>query len=112
MQRNKGAAGVDRQTLDAVLEHGVERLLGEIQSELGEGTYRPRPVRRVQIPKPQGGKRPLGISTVKDRIVQQAARIVLEPIFEADFLPVSFGFRPRRNERASLDSSVALGVRG
>jgi len=112
VQRNKGAAGVDRQTLDAVLEHGVERLLGEIQSELGEGTYRPRPVRRVQIPKPQGGKRPLGISTVKDRIVQQAARIVLEPIFEADFLPVSFGFRPRRNERASLDSSVALGVRG
>jgi RNA-directed DNA polymerase len=97
VQRNKGAAGVDRQTLVAVMEYGVERLLGEIQSELREGSYRPLPVRRVQIPKPQGGKRPLGIPTVKDRVVQQAARIVLEPIFEAGFLPCSFGFRPRRS---------------
>jgi RNA-directed DNA polymerase len=95
--RNKGAAGIDRQTLDAVKEHGVERLLAEIQSELREGSYRPRPVRRVEIPKPQGGMRPLGIPTVKDRVVQQAARIVLEPIFEADFLEVSWGFRPRRS---------------
>jgi RNA-directed DNA polymerase len=97
VQRNKGAAGVDRQTLAVVEEYGVERLLGEVQSELREGRYRPLPVRRVLIPKPQGGMRPLGIPTVKDRVVQQAVRIVLEPIFEADFLPVSFGFRPRRS---------------
>ncbi|HTX07977.1 MAG TPA: group II intron reverse transcriptase/maturase [Solirubrobacteraceae bacterium] len=95
--RNKGAAGVDRQTLDAVKEYGVDRLLLEVQSELQGGRYRPLPVRRVQIPKPQGGVRPLGIPTVKDRMVQQAARIVLEPIFEADFLEVSWGFRPRRS---------------
>jgi RNA-directed DNA polymerase len=97
VRKNKGAAGIDRQTLQAVEELGVDRLLGEIQAELSEGRYRPLPVRRVAIPKPQGGVRPLGIPTVKDRVVQQAARIVLEPIFEADFLPVSFGFRPRRS---------------
>jgi RNA-directed DNA polymerase len=97
VQKNKGAAGVDRQTLDAVQEYGVARLLGEVQSELRGGRYRPLPVRRVLIPKPQGGNRLLGIPTVKDRVVQQAARIVLEPIFEADFLEVSFGFRPRRS---------------
>ena len=97
VRKNKGSAGIDRQTLEAVEEFGVDRLLGEVQAELHEGRYRPLPVRRVQIPKPQGGVRPLGIPTVKDRVVQQAARIVLEPIFEADFLPVSFGFRPRRS---------------
>jgi RNA-directed DNA polymerase len=97
VQRNRGAAGIDRQTLAAVKEYGVDRLLGEVQSALRGGRYRPLPVRRVMIPKPQGGSRPLGIPTVKDRIVQQAARIVLEPIFEADFLEASWGFRPRRS---------------
>src|ERR1700757_4594265 len=63
VQQNKGAAGIDRQSLDAVKGYGVDRLLGEIQSELRGGNYRPRPVRRVQIPKPQGGMRPLGIPT-------------------------------------------------
>jgi len=96
VQRNKGAAGVDRQTLAAVQEYGVVRLLGELQRDLRDGSYRPAPVRRVEIPKPQGGKRPLGIPTVRDRICQQAARLVLEPIFEADFLEVSYGFRPGR----------------
>ncbi len=96
VQRNKGAAGVDKQTVAAVREYGVARLLGELQRDLRDGSYRPSPVRRVEIPKPQGGKRPLGIPTVRDRICQQAARIVLEPIFEADFLEVSYGFRPRR----------------
>jgi RNA-directed DNA polymerase len=97
VRKNRGAAGIDRQTLEAVEGFGVDRLLGELQAELSEGRYRPVPVRRVAIPKPRGGVRPLGIPTVKDRIAQQAARIVLEPIFEADFLAVSFGFRPRRS---------------
>jgi RNA-directed DNA polymerase len=97
VQKNKGAAGVDAQTLAEVREYGAERLLAELQRDLREGSYRPRPVRRVLIPKPKGGVRPLGVPTVRDRIVQQAARIVLEPIFEADFLDVSFGFRPRRS---------------
>lgn len=97
VQKNKGAAGVDAQTLAAVEEYGAERLLAELQRDLLGGRYRPLPVRRVLIPKPRGGVRPLGIPTVKDRIVQQAARIVLEPIFEADFLDASFGFRPRRS---------------
>jgi RNA-directed DNA polymerase len=96
VQRNKGAAGVDKQTVAAVREYGVERLLGGLQRDLRAGSYRPQPVRRVEIPKPQGGERPLGIPTVKDRICQEAARLVLEPIFEADFLEVSYGFRPRR----------------
>jgi RNA-directed DNA polymerase len=96
VQKNKGAAGVDKQTLAAVREYGVERLLGELQRDLRDGSYRPQPVRRVEIPKPSGGKRPLGIPTVRDRVCQQAARMVLEPIFEADFLEVSYGFRPRR----------------
>ncbi len=105
VQRNKGAAGVDKQTVAAVQEYGVERLLGELQRDLRHGSYRPAPVRRVEIPKPQGGKRPLGIPTVRDRIAQQAARIVLEPIFEADFLEVSYGFRPRRK---ALDAKEVL----
>jgi RNA-directed DNA polymerase len=105
VQRNKGAAGVDGVTLAAVREYGVERLLGELQRDLRSGSYRPSPVRRVEIPKPQGGVRPLGIPTVKDRVCQQAARIVLEPIFEADFLEVSYGFRSRRR---ALDAKEVL----
>ena len=95
--RNKGASGVDGVTLAAVEAYGVERMLVELSVDLREGRYRPAPVRRVEIPKPQGGVRPLGIPVVRDRVCQQAARLVLEPIFEADFLPVSYGFRPRRS---------------
>jgi RNA-directed DNA polymerase len=94
---NRGAAGVDRVTLAEIEAYGVERMLGELQDALQDGTYRPAPVRRVTIAKPDGGRRPLGIPTVRDRVVQQATRLVVEPIFEADFLSVSYGFRPKRS---------------
>jgi RNA-directed DNA polymerase len=94
---NRGAAGVDKQTLAEIEAYGVERLLGELQGALRAGTYRPAPVRRVTIAKSDGGRRPLGVPTVRDRVVQQATRLVLEPIFEADFLSVSYGFRPKRS---------------
>lgn len=97
VRARKGAAGIDGQTLAAVEEYGVERLLAELQCDLREGSYRPSPARRVGIPKPDGGTRPLGIPTVRDRVAQQAARLVLEPIFEADFLDASFGYRPKRS---------------
>jgi RNA-directed DNA polymerase len=88
---------VDRVTLAYVQDvYGVQRLLAELQRDLREGTYRPAPARRVDIPKPDGSKRPLGIPAVRDRVAQQAAKIVLEPVLEADFLPCSFGFRPKR----------------
>jgi RNA-directed DNA polymerase len=97
VRKNKGAAGVDRVTLAAVEDYGVDRMLRELRHDLREGVYRPAPARRVEIPKPQGGKRPLGIPTVRDRVAQAAAKLVLEPIFEADFLSCSYGFRPKRS---------------
>lgn len=103
VRKNRGAAGVDKMTLAEVEAYGVERMLGELQDALRRGSYRPAPVRRVAIAKPDGGVRPLGIPTVCDRVVQQAARIVLEPIFEADFLSVSYGFRPKRSALDALE---------
>jgi RNA-directed DNA polymerase len=103
VRRNRGAAGVDQKTLAEVEAYGVERLLGELSEDLRQGRYRPSPVRRVTIPKHDGGVRPLGIPTVRDRVVQQAARLVLEPIFEADFLSVSYGFRPKRSATAACE---------
>jgi RNA-directed DNA polymerase len=103
VRANKGAAGVDRVTLADVEAYGVGRMLGELQRDLREGTYRPAPARRVEIPKPSGGKRPLGIPGVRDRVAQQAAKLVLEPIFEADFAPCSFGFRPKRSATQAME---------
>jgi RNA-directed DNA polymerase len=104
VRANRGAAGVDRVTLAYVEnDYGVYRLLGELQRDLRAGTYRPAPARRVDIPKPQGGKRPLGIPSVRDRVAQQAAKIVLEPIFEADFLSCSYGFRPKRSATQAME---------
>ena len=103
VRSNNGAPGIDKVTLAQVEEYGVARLLGELASELREGRYRPLPARRVLIPKPgTTEQRPLSIPPVRDRIVQAAVKIVLEPVFEADFLPASFGFRPRRSAHDAL----------
>jgi len=104
VKRNKGAAGVDGVTLEALEQYGVEKLLNELRDVLQAGEYRAPPVLRRYIPKADGKQRPLGIPTVKDRIVQMAAKLVLEPIFEADFLPSSFGFRPRRSTLQALET--------
>jgi RNA-directed DNA polymerase len=104
VKKNRGAAGVDRVTLAYVEEvWGVARLLGELQADLRAGEYRPAPARRVDIPKSDGGKRPLGIPSVRDRVAQQAAKIVLEPLFEADFAPCSYGFRPKRSATQAME---------
>ncbi len=104
VRRNNGAPGIDKTTLAEVEEYGVARLLDELAGELEEKRYRPLPARRVFIPKPgtAGEQRPLSIPSVRDRIVQAAVKIVLEPVFEADFLPCSFGFRPRRSAHDAL----------
>ena len=103
VRSNRGAAGVDRETLAEIAVNGVERMLAAIQDALRAGKYHPLPVRRRGIPKPDGGVRPLGIPTVRDRVVQQAAKLVLEPIFEADFLDSSYGYRPERSATEALE---------
>jgi RNA-directed DNA polymerase len=113
VRRNRGAAGVDRVTLAFVEdEYGVARMLGELQQVLRDGSYRPAPARRVDIPKPAGGSRPLGIPTVRDRVAQQAAKIVLEPIFEADFLSCSYGFRPKRSATQAMETIRTSFIKG
>jgi group II intron reverse transcriptase/maturase len=114
VRANNGAPGIDRTTLSQVEEYGVLRLLGELAAELAEGRYRPLPARGVMIPKPGRPDecRPLAISAVRDRIVQAALKIVLEPVFEADFLPCSFGFRPRRSAHDALQVVIDEAWRG
>jgi group II intron reverse transcriptase/maturase len=101
--KNGGAPGVDGVTIAQIEEQGVEAFLATLASELEDGTYRPLPVRLVTIPKSGGGERNLGVPAVRDRVAQAATKLVLEPIFEADFLDCSFGFRPGRSAHQALE---------
>ena len=103
VRENKGSAGIDGVTFEMIEEYGVEEYLLDIQEDLQNKKYRPKPVKRVYIPKPDGKQRPLGIPTIRDRIVQQACKIVIEPVFEANFLDNSYGFRPKRDAKQATE---------
>jgi group II intron reverse transcriptase/maturase len=114
VRANRGAAGIDRQTIADVEEYGVAKLLDELAADLKDGSYRPLAAHRVFIPKPgrPTEQRALSIPSVRDRVVQAATKIVIEPIFEADFLPCSFGFRPKRSQHDALQVLVDEAWRG
>lgn len=105
VKANKGAPGMDGKAIEDIVLQGEEAIIIRLQKQLQEKKYRFSPVRIVEIPKPKGGTRPLGIATVEDRVVQTAIKIVIEPIFEARFHDCSFGYRPRRNAK---QASVAI----
>lgn len=100
---NKGSSGIDGISIEDIENAGAEKYLKEIQRELAQGIYYPSPVKRVMIPKADGSERPLGIPTVRDRIVQMATKIAIEPVFEADFKDCSYGFRPKRSAKQALE---------
>jgi RNA-directed DNA polymerase len=106
VRQNRGAAGIDSETIEAIEAYGVERMLAELRERLEVKRYRPPAVRRVYIPKAgrPGERRPLGIPAVRDRVVQTACKLVLEPLFEASFRPNSYGFRPKRSAHQALEA--------
>ncbi len=112
VRANQGAAGVDGKSLSSIEAQGVPAFLENVRQDLLSGRYRPHPVRRRYIEKRDGGKRPLGIPTVRDRVVQAATKLVLEPIFEADFKASSFGYRPKRGTTDALEVIRLEGGRG
>jgi group II intron reverse transcriptase/maturase len=112
VKANRGAAGIDGQSIRDVEEQGVEQFLEQLGAELQAGTYRPPVVKRRYIPKADGKQRPLGIPTVRDRVAQMAVKLVMEPVFEADFLPCSYGFRPKRSTLMALESLRKQGAKG
>ena len=112
VKANGGSAGVDGVSLEEVERQGEALFLEAIAQDLKAGRYKPQPVLRVYIPKPDGRKRPLGIPTVRDRIVQQACRIVIEPIFEANFQDHSYGFRPKRSAAQAVRAVDKVLLRG
>ena len=99
---NRGAPGVDGQTFEEIESEGVEKWLTGVRKELQTKRYKPQAVRRMMIPKPGGGERPLGIPTIRDRVVQTAAKLVLEPIFEADMEACAYGYRPKRSAQDAI----------
>jgi RNA-directed DNA polymerase len=101
---NKGAPGVDGTTFERIDAAGLQDWLTRLGEDLRAKTYRCQPVRRVMIPKPGGGERPLGIPTIRDRVVQTAAKLVLEPIFEADLDPAAYGYRPKRGAGQAIQT--------
>jgi RNA-directed DNA polymerase len=112
VRSNRGAAGIDAETIQAIEKRGAETFLAEIEAALRAGRYRPSPVKRRYIPKADGKQRPLGIATVRDRVVQMAAKIVIEPIFAADFQTCSYGFRPKKSATEALEAIRVAGNQG
>ena len=109
---NAGASGVDGVTFAQIEAEGLDAWLASLREDLSLKTYRPAPVRRVMIPKPGGGERPLGIPTIRDRVAQTAAKLVLEPIFEADFEDGAYGYRPGRSAADAIKKVHRLICRG
>jgi len=112
VKANGGAGGIDHISINDVKGYGEEKLIEEISEMLRNNKYRPQPVRRTYIPKADGKKRPLGIPIIRDRIVQMATKIVIEPVFEADFMDCSYGFRPKRSAKQAMDKIYEVADKG